>query len=506
VITITGGLATRLFSTVSGAGTTLDIRNITLDSAFSNNASGAAIRAFGPLTMTNVTIQNSIAATGYCGGAALIGNDALIVNSTFNKNTATLGGGAICVRSQPGTQVQVTDSSFFSNQAVDATNGLGGALYVEYGTAVVRDSVFLFNSAHFGGAVYALNDNAIVTLEGSATGTPFASKLQLNANSATEDGGAIYNKHGVVTINHAVVTVNQTPTQVPLAGYGGAIYNESVLTLANSIVSKNEGRYGGGVFVGNNATGARAVIDRTSFLENVSGNLGGGLYTNIETTAITVTNSVFNGNSAASGGGVARFNAGLRIFDSSFTQNTATAGGGLLLEAGPSPTSGPYVRVQNVTVSGNTATNNQGGGVLNTGRVELYSMTIVTNTNGVWSGGGGNTRFRDTVLQNPGFLNCDGDGTAQISDDSHNFSADNSCVLPSSQTGTGLNPKLGPLTSDAVGSTFYHMPLAGSPLINAGFSCLERDQRGAQRPDQCDIGAVEYGGLLPRAYIPLMVK
>jgi hypothetical protein len=110
------------------------------------------------------------------------------------------------------------------------------------------------------------------------------------------------------------------------------------------------------------------------------------------------------------------------------------------------------------------------------------------------------------VLQNPGFLNCDGDGTAQISDDSHNFSADNSCVLPSSQTGTGLNPKLGPLTSDAVGSTFYHMPLAGSPLINAGFSCLERDQRGAQRPDQCDIGAVEYGGLLPRAYIPLMVK
>ncbi len=506
VITITGGLATRLFSTVSGAGTALDIRNITLDSAFSNNASGAAIRAFGPLTLTNVTVQNSIAAPGYCGGAALIGNDALIVNSTFSKNTATLGGGAICVRSQPGTQVQITDSSFFNNQAVDATNGLGGALYVEYGTAAVLDSVFLFNSAHFGGAVYASLDNATITLEGSATGTPFVSKLQLNANNATEDGGAIYNKRGVVTINHAVVTVNRTPTHTPLAGYGGAIYDESVLTLTNSIVSKNEGRYGGGVFVGNNATGARAVIDRTSFLENVSGNLGGGLYTNIETTAITVTRSVFNGNSAASGGGVARFNAGLRIFDSSFTQNTATSGGGLSLGAGPSPTSGPYVRVQNVTLSGNTATNNQGGGVLNTGRVELYSMTIVTNTDGVWSGGGGNTRFRDTVLQNPGSLNCDGDGTAQISDDSHNFSADSSCVLPNSQTGIGLDPKLGPLAADAVGSTFYHMPLAGSPLINAGFNCLERDQRGALRRDACDIGAVEYGGIVSLVYLPLVIK
>ena len=133
-------------------------------------------------------------------------------------------------------------------------------------------------------------------------------------------------------------------------------------------------------------------------------------------------------------------------------------------------------------------------------------MTIVTNTDGVWSGGGGNTRFRDTVLQNPGSLNCDGDGTAHISDDSHNFSADNSCVLPNSQTGTGLNPKLGPLTVDAVGSTFYHMPLAGSPLINAGFNCLERDQRGALRRDACDIGAVEYGGIVSLVYLPLMIK
>ena len=162
-----------------------------------------------------------------------------------------------------------------------------------------------------------------------------------------------------------------------------------------------------------------------------------------------------------SGGGLARFNSGLNIFNSSFTYNTAASGGGLFLGAGPSPTSGPYVRVQSVTVSDNTATSNQGGGVFNTSRAELYSMTIVTNTNGVWSGASGNTRFRDTVLQNPGFLNCDGDGTAQISDDSHNFSTDNSCPLPNSQTGTSLDPQLGPLTTDSLGSTYYHLPLRG---------------------------------------------
>ena len=388
---------------------------------------------------------------------------------------------------------------------MDTTNGLGGALYVEYGNVRVLDSAFLINSAHFGGAVYAAS-NATLVMEGSPTSTVFASKLQLNGNSATEDGGAAYNKGGTLTIRNAVLTVNRTPMQTLLAGYGGAIYNDGTLTLTNGVFYKNEGRYGGGVFVGNSATGAKATIDHSSFLSNTSGNLGGGLYTNDATTAITVTNSAFRSNTAAAGGGIARFNAGLRLVNSSVTQNSATNGGGLYIGAGPSPTDGGYVHVTSVTFSGNTASSNHGGGVFNIGLVELYSTTIFSNTNGVFSSNNGNTRFRNSVLQNPGTLNCDGDGTAQISDDSHNFSTDNSCVLPNSQTGTGLDPKLGPLTLDPVGLTSYHMPLAGSPLIDAGSNCPALDQRGASRPNTCDIGAVEYGGLLPRAYIPLIVK
>ena len=166
VITITGGLATPLFHVDVAA--SLAMSNITLDGAYNTNSSGGAIWSAGPLTLNHVTIQHSQTSLQYCGGALIAAGETHIVNSTFNSNVAGLGGGAICVRSQPGTQVQVTDSSFFSNQAVDTTNGLGGALYVEYGTAVVRDSIFLFNSAHFGGAVYALYDNATVTLEGSA--------------------------------------------------------------------------------------------------------------------------------------------------------------------------------------------------------------------------------------------------------------------------------------------------------------------------------------------------
>jgi hypothetical protein len=50
------------------------------------------------------------------------------------------------------------------------------------------------------------------------------------------------------------------------------------------------------------------------------------------------------------------------------------------------------------------------------------------------------------------------------------------------------------------------MPLADSPLLNGGFNCPDRDQRLATRPDACDIGAVEFGGLLPMGYLPLAIR
>jgi predicted outer membrane repeat protein len=264
----------------------------------------------------------------------------------------------------------------------------------------------------------------------------------LTNNRATEDGGGIYNT-GNLSVERAVISVNRAPTDTLLAGYGGGIYSNGVLTMARSVVSSNQGRFGGGVFVGNSLN-AQAVIDRSIFLSNLSGSLGGGLYTNIVTTTITISNSVFNGNTAVgSGGGLARFNSTLKIFNSSFTYNTADSGGGLFLGAGPSPSSGPYVRVQSVTVSNNTATNNQGGGVYSTGLVELYFTTIVSNTNGVRSVLSGNTRFRSSVLHNPGSINCDGDGTVQISNDTANHVTDNSCGPQF--TVVGGDPLLGPL-------------------------------------------------------------
>jgi hypothetical protein len=107
------------------------------------------------------------------------------------------------------------------------------------------------------------------------------------------------------------------------------------------------------------------------------------------------------------------------------------------------------------------------------------------------------------VLDNPNHLNCDSGGTPIVSD-GNNLSTDNSCPVEQN----GILAKLGPreINANGINQTRYHLPLAGSPLINAAAGCPALDQRGASRPDVCDIGAVEYGGLAWDIFLPLIKK
>ena len=194
------------------------------------------------------------------------------------------------------------------------------------------------------------------------------------------------------------------------------------------------------------------------------------------------------------GGGAARFNARLIIINSSFTHNSsAAAGGALISDYGPDADPS-FVTVTSVTFSGNTSGTNHGGGFSNRGYANLKNVTFKDNTNGIYNTG--TTHLGNSVLDNLGSLNCDGDGTP-ISSDGHNLSTDGSCALEQN----GVPAQLGLRQLE---STYFHLPLAGSPLINAAAGCPARDQRGALRVGACDIGAVEYGGLIPRALLPFI--
>ena len=174
-------------------------------------------------------------------------------------------------------------------------------------------------------------------------------------------------------------------------------------------------------------------------------------------------------------------------------------------EALPAHTEGGYVEIHDATFSTNTVSTGSGGGLYNGGLMNLQGVTIKDNSNGVFAFTG--IRMSDTVLQNPGWLNCDGTGILPSSAGG-NFSTDNSCGLSGNgdRQGVGLDPQLDPLTRDASGITSYHMPRPGSPLINAAVPpCSPRDQRNGARLDACDIGAVEYRSLLRVGFLPLVV-
>jgi predicted outer membrane repeat protein len=220
-----------------------------------------------------------------------------------------------------------------------------------------------------------------------------------------------------------------------------------------------------------------------------------------------MTNTTFSFNQAVgSGGGLACAQcARLRLSNSSFVTNTAAYGGGLYVSA--AAVSG-YARVESVTFSGNQSTTSRGGGIYNQGNLELYFSTLAYNYNGVHSVSGANTRLRSSVLHNPGSNNCGSEGMVQYSNDGANHVSDNSCGPQFSAKG---DPQLGSLQFELQQQywpTYFHLPLSGSLLVNLGHStCPERDQRGALRPNACDIGAVEYGGLLlSSVYLPIIVR
>jgi predicted outer membrane repeat protein len=497
-ITLSGNLQTRLLDVASGA--TLNMDHIVLEKAFSAASDGAAISSHGRLVLSNATIRDTVTGAG-SGGAAIYadGPSTRITGCLFENNTGgtagaiLLGGG--------GGPAQIERSTLRNNFAAGG-NGKGGAIFVSgFDTLTVKDSTFFGNRARFGGAIYVATD-AAVNLLGSPVAPPLPSAMQLNANSAVEDGGAIYNDIGILTIDNAGLSANVTPQDTLLAGFGGAIFSTGTLRLSRSTLFRNEGRFGGAIYIGMAArTVAAATIDRTRIKLNASGNLGGGLYTSGQADfggSILITNSAIEFNTAkGAGGGLARFDIPLRAESSSFTGNSAQGvGGGLFLGRLPNGPFQPYIRLQSVTIAGNTAPT--GGGLYNSAAgVELYSVTLTDNSAaGVYTDSSGNTRFRDAIVQNPGGPNCI-TVAGSTSDDGANFASDLSCNLPnaSSQQGPGLDARLAPLAADLGGVTSFRMPLAGSPVLDRGFNCPTLDQLQASRVGACDLGAVELGGV-----------
>ena len=332
--------------------------------------------------------------------------------------------------------------------------------------------------------------------------------LTISGGVAGAGGGILNGDGATLTISNCIVSGNFSDAG---AGGGGIWSNPATLMIVDSTISFNRAGftsgnpigYGGGLLAGGKLTIIHSTISNNTASIHGGGVIGGGM--------VTIINSTIGGNRSGSdvlpgtglGGGLA-CGGTVEIRNSTISGNTASgedfgAGGGIE-NAG-------QLTVSNSTISGNFA--NQDGGAIRSASDSTSSLTVLNSTisdnvanrsgGGIIIAGGGppaTLEIGNTILKASTGANIVSDG-GTITSRGYNLSSDNGggfLAAPGDQINT--NPILGPL-QDNGGPTFTHIPLTGSPAIDAGDPNFTPppfdDQRGYPRVvnGRIDIGSVE---------------
>lgn len=270
-------------------------------------------------------------------------------------------------------------------------------------------------------------------------------------------------------------------------GRGGAIYNVGgTMVISNSIITGNSATLGGAL---NNAASASPSVPANLTIINCSitansSTSSGSAMQNFSTSTLHLRNTTVSGNTTS-----------------------ATGIGGAFQANGT-------VTITNSTFSGNTAPSGTGGGVYYNGSsLIMTNTTILNNSSGIGGGGLHRTGTNPTLIMRNTIV-AGNNGAATSPDALGLVSSQGNNIIGNVTGSTGwivsdfqnINPLLGALAANGgLGNT--HLPLAGSPALDAGQNCVvdlscaasnppvavTTDQRGVTRPQNAivDIGAVE---------------
>ena len=242
----------------------------------------------------------------------------IITGGNSPTGTAATQGGGIFVNSAT-TELTIRNSSFFSNHAVSgAAIYFSGALNSPDSSLLIQNCDFTNNTATNGGALYSRESRA--KIENS----------RFTGNSATGDGGAIWNR---LNLDLIASTLSGNSAQ-----RGGGLYNFSgSLTVDASAIVGNSVGYIGGIYSG----GGIYLLGNVATVQNstISGNEGGGIYSEASTGALDLRHVTITGNSALSGSGINSVR--------SFNLNSSIVAGNIGLT--PADISHPFSGSKNIT-------------------------------------------------------------------------------------------------------------------------------------------------------------
>jgi uncharacterized repeat protein (TIGR01451 family) len=232
----------------------------------------------------------------------------------------------------------MSDTSVTGNDALAADGGgiwirhsFGGT--VNIGKSLAGTANVATNTGTQGGGISVVG-NQVVTL----------TNLTISGNTATGSvGTALGGGIIVATLGASGVTGSTTLTGVTISGNhadagtgnGGGIYFSGFYgaALNNCTVSSNTADQGAGLWTqGNNSSPAlHYTVAGGTLTGNVATAEGGGFGNNTSIAAFTdLSNLAITGNSAANGGGVGVLGGGVTVTGATITGNTGTASGGAL--------------------------------------------------------------------------------------------------------------------------------------------------------------------------------
>ena len=246
----------------------------------------------------------------------------------------------------------------------------GSAIYNNRGNLTIKNSFLTYNSASdSGGGIF--NNYARLTMINC---TLIGNEISRIDNCG---GGAIHNTHSTVIIKDSKFIDNYAPD-------GGAILNinKCVINITNSTLNSNYGEVGAAIF-----NQESHLYIKNSKLNNNYANLYGGAIYNV-IGYVDITNSTLNNNYGRYHGGAIYTDDNLKITKSTLNNNTAIGQGGAIFNQGKT-------NIINSTLNKNIVTGEDDDDDLECGGGAIYNFegnltvtqSTLNNNNASLSGG-----------------------------------------------------------------------------------------------------------------------
>lgn len=368
----------QLTNCVIGSDAAASCATTTAHSNMANNGGGIYLKSNGKVTLSDTKILYNCANVAG-GGICCYGGTLEITGGQINYNysgedgggifvealgasaapSVTINGCAIGMEEADAAATGISDCGNYSNsQGGGGISFLDGTLATTTGFKVIKN--YSAGTLNGGGGIYA---GHALTLEG----------CQINYNFAETAGGGIYNSAGAdVTFKSGTINGNRSVEKEGAAVYAGGdfVINGGTIS-ANSTVTDN----GSAIFV---AFGSNFEISAGSIESNNVRAIN-----NAGTTTISGTAEIKSNTTPYHGAGVyceGSTSATLIMTGGTISGNSATAnnGGGVYIASDDSGHNATF-KMSDGTISGNS-TGDLGGGVCNSGAFEWTGGTISENT------------------------------------------------------------------------------------------------------------------------------